>query len=105
MTQWLNDHAKAIVGFLGAVIFTYLRLAPDGITANDLIEILAAGLTGGGLVWAIPNSMAWTSKQATKVTPGGVTVTTSGFTPGPINTTSSGQVVIDEGKHASAEGV
>jgi hypothetical protein len=82
MGKWLNDHAKAITGALAFAVFTYLRLAGNGMTGDEWSEVLMAALTGGGAVWAIPNSMSW--RTTVQPTSGGGTVVET-TTPGPID--------------------
>ena len=59
MTQWMNDHAKAIVSALVAGVFMYFTFKDNGVTSDEWTAIITMMLTTGGATWAIPNGQSW----------------------------------------------
>lgn len=48
-------YAKALLGGLVAALSFAIPVVDDGLIASEVLGILLAGLTGTGLVYAVPN--------------------------------------------------
>lgn len=51
----LNPYAKAIIGGLVAALSFAIPVVDDGLLLSEVLGIILAGLTGTGLVYAVPN--------------------------------------------------
>lgn len=51
----MNHYAKAIVGGIIAALSFAIPVVDDGLLVSEVLGILLAGLTGTGLVYAVPN--------------------------------------------------
>lgn len=82
MTQWLNEHAKAITSALVAGLVMFFALRNDGMTADEWSTVVSAVLAGGGLTWAVPNA----TNKVTTVQTSPSTLQVTEATDGPIPT-------------------
>jgi hypothetical protein len=89
MTQWLNEHAKAITSALVAGLIMFFTLRTNGMTSDEWATVVSAILAGGGLTWAVPNA-----------SPLDTTTTTNKFTSVTTNhAVESIQMTPSAGKH------
>lgn len=51
----LNPYMKAVLGGLVAAISFAIPVVDDGLVVSEVLGIVLAGLTGTGLVYAVPN--------------------------------------------------
>lgn len=52
----LYPYRKAIAGFVIGAVAAWLGVRDGGVTSEEWLAVLGAALSGGGLVWAVPNS-------------------------------------------------
>lgn len=52
----ISPYYKAIAGFVGAAIVAYFGVQAGGVTGQEWLEILVAGIGGSGLVYAAPKN-------------------------------------------------
>lgn len=51
----LNPYMKAVLGGVVAALSFAIPIVDDGVTLSEVLGIVLAGLTGTGLVYAVPN--------------------------------------------------
>jgi len=51
----ISPYAKAAVGFATAAVVAYLGATDGGVTKDEWLKIILAGLAGSGLVYVVPN--------------------------------------------------
>lgn len=54
----MNAYAKAILAGIVAALSFAVPVVDDGLAVSEVLGIILAGLTGTGLVYAIPNRPA-----------------------------------------------
>lgn len=54
--EWVTKYNKAIGGFLVSGLMYWLKVKHGGVNEEEWLEVLGAALSGGGLVWLIPNN-------------------------------------------------
>jgi len=52
----VKNYSKAIAGFVAAAIVAFLGATDGGVTAQEWLQVLLAGIGGSGLVYAFPKN-------------------------------------------------
>ena len=52
----MKNYSKAIAGFVATALVAYLGATDGGVTGNEWVQIVVAGLVGSGLVAAAPKN-------------------------------------------------
>lgn len=64
---WVTKYNKTIAGFLVTGLMYWLKVKHNGVTGEEWMEILGSALSGGGLVWLVPNNKPKVEDDRNKV--------------------------------------
>jgi hypothetical protein len=64
-----SPYYKAAAGFLAAALVAYLGATDGGVTSQEWLTIVLAGLGGSGLVYVVPNKDPLAKHQRESVQP------------------------------------
>lgn len=65
----ISPYYKAIAGGLFGAVSLYLKVADNGVTVNEWLQVVVAALVGSGLVYVVPNKDPRGRHQAESVQP------------------------------------
>lgn len=64
---WITKYNKTIAGFVVSGLMYWLKVKHDGVNSEEWMEVLGAALSGGGLVWLIPNNKPKVENVSNKI--------------------------------------